>query len=476
MTFKKTDLMERLSVLDKDSKKKTVPELEELKETITEFVKNAAELSRFLDSLTKEKWNPKTLEIFSECLSERLSEEGPQEENDKAILAILRANYRGMWVPGLVKGLLHLLQRGNADALDLLKEIITKPRKSKKSDVWGFYEKNFASILRPHNGFPYLMSLYLQSWPEESSKQIGLILKKLAEKYANERSPLSDKESLAALAAYLVRRCAEISQPWKEMEFPLLKLVANQKVTEWTGNLAKIIVRLKAAQHSREISWAEFMIRQLEKTGIGEEATTSEAPQSLQPGMPAAIASLEDFEERTVHFFSALDAIIREHKNLKSNYQQALQDVADLRRQAENLEEDIQKKNLVVAEKDDSLRTLRLEKSQISKEMLTLQSTVVELRTQLQEEIERSDVRIHQIQLEANMQLRQFKNVLWQRINPDLDDLIHGTLQEDDYASPERGRSLYRRLQDIIRKLRDLEVIPGSDTYRGVKIEKRHRH
>jgi hypothetical protein len=467
MMFKKTDLLERLSALDKDSKKKTVPELEELKETITEVVENAANFSKFLQSLSKEKWNPKTLEIFSECMGRRLSEEGGQEGNEETLLAILRANYRGVWLPGLVKSLLRLLQRGNAYALDLLKDILTKPRKSKESDAWSFYEKNFASILQPNNGLPYLMSLSLESWPEEPSKQIRLILKKLMERYANERSPLSNKESLAALEAYLIQRCADMSRPWKEMEFSILKLVANQNIPEWTEYIAKIVAKLKEAQESRAINWAEFIIKQLDKTKTWKDEPIKETSKSPQPGMPDGIASLEDFEERTVHFFSALETIVREYKNMKLKYQQNLQDIADLRKQAENLEDDIKKKNHIITEKNDFIRTLRIEKSQISTEMLTLHKSVVEYQTQLREEIERSDVRIHQIQMEAKMQLRQFKNMLWQRINPDLDDLIHGTLQEDDYASPERGRSLYRRLQDIIRKLRDLEVIPGSDNYRG---------
>ena len=51
------------------------------------------------------------------------------------------------------------------------------------------------------------------------------------------------------------------------------------------------------------------------------------------------------------------------------------------------------------------------------------------------------------------------KNNIWETINNDL--------KEEDYATPERGRRLYRRIMDLIRILKESEVIPTSKTTQG---------
>ena len=89
------DLLTKLSILDKDSKKKTVAELKEMKEIVATILAQDEKLDQFLRNLSREKWNPKTLELFAQGLHERLRDL-PQEEAAESILSVLRANHRGV--------------------------------------------------------------------------------------------------------------------------------------------------------------------------------------------------------------------------------------------------------------------------------------------------------------------------------------------------------------------------------------------
>jgi hypothetical protein len=96
-----------------------------------------------------------------------------------------------------------------------------------------------------------------------------------------------------------------------------------------------------------------------------------------------------------------------------------------------------------------------------TKNSLHLEEVIQEYEIKLQKERERVDVLIHQIQLDADRKVIEFKHLVFKRLIPQLDDLTNVALGEYYYASAEKGRKLYQRLQDIIRILRDLGILPS---------------
>lgn len=71
----------------------------------------------------------------------------------------------------------------------------------------------------------------------------------------------------------------------------------------------------------------------------------------------------------------------------------------------------------------------------------------------------RTDERIHQIRMQAENEVNRYKYELWARLRPDLDDLLRDDLQEDDFATPDRGRILFGRIRNIVTVLRDSGVV-----------------
>ena len=465
MGFTYQDKLKKLSDLDKKPKK-TGTDLTEMKETVAAILAQDKEWDSLLENLPNRQWNPKTLELLSEGLRERLRDT-PEDKTVKDILAILRANHKGVWLPGMVKVLSALLAHNEVNALEFFREILTKARKSGERDAWDFFEKYFMNYLKPNQGLPYILALFLESWPKKPPSQIEAILNKLADRYSKESNPSFPTQTRTAFGKYLAQRCTQLDQPFEEVEGKLLKLVAMQRMPEWQEQLSQVTERLREAQSEGEIKWASIILKELASQVRDQKADQIEShfsPEFLEKSIPSPIEAI--LAKKKV-FLIEFDSFIRRYEELQTSHSQTARLLEETKTELTHLKDLVRSKDQTIAKHSSSINLLRQERDNFSRENVELQTKMADLENKIQEEQIRSDVRAHQINIEAERKILEFKVSLWRRLSPDLEDLINNDLKEEDYATPERGRRLYRRIMDLIRILKESEVIPTSKTTQG---------
>lgn len=454
-------LIDRLRNLDKIPEKKTVATNEEIKGTIRNIVSNDQSLNIFINSLKDTQWNPKTLELCCEALSQRFPEISADAVG-KYILSVLQANRRGKWLPGMVRALSLLLNHKNANAMRLLREIIMRPKKSGGRNSWDFYQLYLINYLSPNQGLPYILSLALESWPKEMPKPIEEILKGLLEKIIIQDKYLLVKETQEALGDYLKKRCQNLETPFQDIEYYLLRLIASQKIPEWRDQLTQVAGRLRAFQATGEIRWASEILKKLAPQIYEQQIKQEIIRESSKPFQAPSLSPMELLLAKKEGFIIEFNEFLRLHEELQNEYNIKAKELEEAKEEIKQLKEILRENKKQLAAKEAQMIHLERARELLVAEKKQLETRIDYLSEQILEEQKRAETRVHQIQIDAERRILEFKDKLWRRLAPDLEDFLSGELSEDAYANPERGRRLYHRLMDIIGILKQMQVIPAG--------------
>ncbi len=471
MTFVLKDLVAQLVKINA-KKDKSNQDRESLDEIAINIVGNQELMQQFLPQLEAGgKWSPSVLEAFSKHLVLKCRQEGFNEERRRFLLALLKSNRKGKWLPDLSRGLSFLLLEGVPEAMDILTAFIEKQRSPSDPDVWKSYEKWFLNHLSPMGGLPYVLTGWLRSWPDAPHSQFETVVSKLAEMWSSRPTvKLTSESAKEPFTNYLQKRAMDSSHPLKEFERPLLKLLSRYENPEWDACLERIHNVFGGFMAIPQVSETPLMA-QTESTAALEieppqnevaEAVPSKNSEPIKPNAPHFT-----HEERNLPDLVGLERIERSKNSFLRDLSTLVLECRSLKEQSERLSALIQKREEKIGRLHENQIEMEIKLSsqedmtrQAREQVQQLQDEVERLNEEVRQAEQRSDERVHQIRMQAENEVNRFKHELWMRLRPDLDDLIRGDLHEDDYATAERGRSLFRRLQDIIKSMKVLGIIP----------------
>jgi len=414
------------------------------------------------------KWNPSILNVFSKQLVLRCQKDGMDETRNRFLLSVIKANRRGIWSPDLSKGLSLLLENNTPEAMDILASVIEKPRSTSDPDVWVVYNKYFLNALSPMKGLPYILSIWMKLRPVKSLHQLERVITRLVDLCSKFPQLINLNEYTKELfTSYLKMYTSDLSIRLTEFEQPLLDLLRRYNNPEWDFYIDTIskqlqdntIVKISESESQPVDERIEKVLiapdnQQIMNKPLSVSSPISDLKQlpSLKNIQPVENGYLKRLEQSRSSFLKDINAITQEYINMKNQCEQITRQLQNREEKLFKLEESQSKlKNLI----SNHQATIK----EAYKKSAELQSQIEHLMNDRLESEKRSDERVHQIQMQAENEVNRFKHELWKRLRPDLDDLIQGNLNENDYATAERGRSLFRRIQDIIKSLRFYEII-----------------
>jgi hypothetical protein len=452
-------------------KDKSSEDKELLKHIVIKIVGNEEYMEEFLPIFESGgRWNPSILDTFSKHLTLKCRNDGLNEIRKRFLLTLIKKN-RGMWLPDLSRGLSLLLSEGVPEATNILTTFIEKQRSPSDPDVWKSYEKWFLNHLNPMGGLPYILSGWLKSWPDAPHSHFESVVTKLTEIWVTRPTVRLTSEPVnEVFTDYLQMRAVDSSHPLKDFERPLLKLLSRYENPEWDACLQAINNRFIGLTLSREVTETPLVAQSDSRAKSETEPARNEIPEvvlpknggRIKPAMPQAqdeesflldLSALERIEKSKNSFLRDLSALVIEYRKLKGQCERLSALLQKREEQIDRLQEERFEAEAMLSSQRDMTREAR-EKAQ------ELQNEIDRLVEEGLQAEQRSDERVHQIRMQAENEVNRFKHELWTRLRPDLDDLIRDDLHEGDYATAERGRSLFRRFQDIIKSLKVLGIIP----------------
>lgn len=468
MSFDK-DVFQFLDQIN-NKEKKSKQDLEALDDAVKEILRNQDLTDRFCSTVQSgTKWNPSVLSAFSKVLVSKCQTEGLDETKKQMLLLLLKSNHRGKWSNDLCRGLSFLLREGVPEANYILRLVVEKTRSSKDREIWEFYDSHFSSLLSPMGGLPHLLTLSLEIWPEPANPQLQTVLAKLIDKF--NKAPVRSlmKQAEEVFTSYLERRSLDQSKPLDLYEPPLLELLRKQNLPAWEGHLRLIQGHRNTIQETGKILEPATTRRLPSSEEMPSQQTSR--PKASQPDYGPSNAGtvsghsfdeialyiepniLEPLEQSRQEFVRNLSVLTSEYKRVLAEYKKK---VRALEKREEKVFE-LTEAHLALESKISNLNQ-KIRNGELLAHQLEQENKLLVQKCHDAEK--RADERVHQIRIQAKNELSSFKHNLWMRLRPDLEDLIREGIGEDDYATADRGRSLFRRFQDLIRSLRVFEIIP----------------
>ena len=452
-------------------KDKLVPDKERLDEIVGNILENEDFTEEMVNELySKRKWTPSTLEAFGKQMLSKCRDEGINDRHKKFLLALLRANRKGQWLKELPLVLAYLLEQGDAEALEILRGIIEKPRSSKDPDVWKVYEKSFLNPFRVLNGLAYLLSIWLKYWPQPPNAHLETVITHLLQKLNSmQQIRVMSDPAREAFTAYLKNRALGPGS-FRPFERRLMDLLGKYQDPQWLASLGAINSqgvaggKIPIPTVAKPLSTTEMLPKRLtdsdlvakEKKELPEikkpEAEKSFGAAPQRENHIAQIGILQGFERSKNDFIRQLALLTLEH--------QKITDAND------RLSRVLQKRDQTVKKLEEKLADLEFRFSvqveKAEKSEAKIKGLQEDIRKQEQECMEcnkRAEERVHQIQMQAENEVNKLKHDLWVRMRPDFDNLLGDNLREDDFATPDRGRILFGIVRNVVRALRDFGVI-----------------